>query len=171
MISDRFVAFIEKNAHHVTRQWIDDVRQSPQTPSYHNIPVEQLHGMVFDVYRRLGEWMSDTTGSDDAAVFFARLGRTRAQQGFRLSEVIFAVMLSKRCLLRYVDRQGFVGDAIGISSQMEFHDRIGMFFDKVVYLVCVGFENVQIVDEKFYEHGGVAEKTVDAFMNWIVKRR
>ena len=61
MLSARLVKVIEEHAEELTRGVLTDLSANARTPHYHNLPADELHRRVYDVYHNLGRWLSDKT--------------------------------------------------------------------------------------------------------------
>ena len=70
-----------------------------------NLPADELHRRVYDVYHNLGRWLSDKT-EEHVEATYGGLGRTRAVEGVPLSEVVYALVLIKEHLREYIRAVG-----------------------------------------------------------------
>jgi len=170
MLSDKLIKLIEDNAEKLTARWITDVMSNTSTPGYKNFSREELHSKVFDVYQRLGHWLEGSTTKKEVAMHYTRVGRTRSLEKFKLSEVIYSTILAKRHLIQFIDEQGFFHDMYGARIQLEFHDRINVFFDKIIFFETIGFENAYMIEDTFYAQNGMFDKIVSGFASWIIKK-
>lgn len=168
MLYNRFVRIVEEHAEALTKSWIKEIKGNPSTPSYRGIADKELHDKVHDVYRRLGHWITERASMKEVAEHFMLLGRQRALQGIRQSEVIYALILSRVELWRYVKGQGIINDAMDLNRALEFFDRITYFYDKAIYFVSAGYENTEVSEEKLLEQGGMFEKIVKSFEAWVI---
>ncbi|POA47863.1 hypothetical protein C1884_31160, partial [Pseudomonas sp. GW460-R15] len=78
-------------------------------------------------------------------------GRTRFRQGIPFSEVVYALMLTKRHLRKFIKEHGLVdfsGDRIapeefmpmGLYAIQELNYQVGDFFDTALYHLVRGYE-------------------------------
>src|SRR5262245_4575908 len=139
MLSARLVTMIEAHAEDLTRGVLADVRDNPRTPSYHDLPREELHKRAYDVYRNLGGWVGDQT-EERIADSFGGLGRRRRQEGIRLSEVTYALRLAKHRLSRYLRSVGLGDSALDLYQEKELNLLVEQFFDRAVYHTVRGYE-------------------------------
>ena len=109
LICKRLVDLIEHNADRLTRAWLADVKRRPETRSYHAYPDDLLYERVHEVYRNLGMWVCRETTAADVARVYTALGRQRHAEGFALSEVLEALILSRRHLWLLVLSEAFPG--------------------------------------------------------------
>jgi hypothetical protein len=139
MLSARLVRLIEDHAEDLTRSVLADLASNPRTPAYHRIPRDELHHRVHDVYRNLGRWLGDKT---DEAVepSYLSLGRRRLAEGVPLSEVVYALILTKHHLASFIRSAGLVDSAVELYQEEELNLLVDHFFDKAVYHTVRGYE-------------------------------
>lgn len=139
MLSARLVRVIEEHAEELTRGVLKDLATNPRTPAYHRLPPEELHRRVYDVYHNLGRWLGDKT-EDHITATYGGLGRARCAEGVPLSEVVYALVLTKDHLREYIRAVGLVDSAVELYLEEELHLSIGHFFDRALYHTVKGYE-------------------------------
>src|SRR5687767_2767182 len=139
MLSSRLIRMIEDHAEDLTRGTLSDLSRNPRTPAYHSIPHGELHRRVYDVYRNLGRWLGDKTDAPVEETYGA-LGRTRRAEGILLSEVVYALILTKQHLAQYIRSSGLVASAVELYQEEELNHLIDDFFDRAVYFTVRGYE-------------------------------
>jgi hypothetical protein len=152
MISARLVELIEIHASRLTTDATDDLLTNERTPSFRAVVRKDLEERVFNLYHHLGNWIGDP--NDDAVrAEFEEWGRRRFRQRIPLSEIVFAIVLVKKHLRRYIRDHGIVdagtesasveGDYLlpmHLHSVQELNFMVGEFFDKALYYLARGFE-------------------------------
>jgi hypothetical protein len=139
MFSTKLVAMIEDHAEQLTTGLIGELQRHPRTSGYHHFSVSELHDRAYDVYRNLGKWV--TRGSEsEIEASYAELGRRRCREGIPLSQVIFALVLSKDHLLNYVRTSGLTDSALDLYQEMELSRVVAQFFDRALYHTVQGYE-------------------------------
>ncbi|MFA3782276.1 RsbRD N-terminal domain-containing protein [Melioribacteraceae bacterium 4301-Me] len=167
---NKFVHLVENNAHLLTSQWVEEVKRNPSTKGYRNLSEAELRSRVFDVYKRLGEWLqSDENIYQQTAQHFFNLGKTRAKEGLKVSEVVYALILNRVILWKFVINNGIIDTAIDYHHAIDFYHKVTNFFDKAEYFVCVGYETLDKTAEKKLEDENFFEAAVSAITNWVVK--
>jgi hypothetical protein len=170
MLYNRFIRVIEDHAESLTRSWIREIKSNPSTGNYAKLSDEELHNNVYDIYRKLGYWIKKEESSlREIAEHFAVLGRQRAKEGFKLSEVLYGIILGRVELWRYIMNEGLVNDPIDLNRALEFWNRISYFFDKAVYFTTVGFENTDLSEEELAKKGGFFDTVFESFNIWLIK--
>ena len=139
-ISQKLVQLIERDADKLSIKWMEDVRKRPETPTYHTFDPEELYHRVHLVYSQLGKWIAYETSKEDIAAHYTALGAQRRKEGFALSEVIYALTLSRRYIWLKVLSDGFLDTALDLHKAMELNNRVILFFDRAIYYTAVGYE-------------------------------
>lgn len=140
MLAARLVRMIEEHAEELTRGVLRDLQSNTRTPAYHKLSPEELHRRVYDVYRNLGRWVGDKTeGNVEAS--YSELGRRRRAEGVPLSEVVYALILTKEHLRTYIRSAGLADSAVDLFQEEELNLMIGRFFDKAIYFTIKGYED------------------------------
>jgi hypothetical protein len=139
MLSARLVRTIEDHAEELTRGVLNDLATNQKTPNYHRLSREELHRRVYDVYRNLGRWLSDTSDAPIEASY-SELGHRRGREGVPLSEVVYALVLTKHHLREYIRSSGLVESVVELYQEEELNELVGRFFDKAVYYTVAGYE-------------------------------
>ncbi len=139
-LAKNLVHLIERNAETLARRWLEVVRTHPDTPTFHRWDERQLYTRVFKVYNNLGQWISERTTKKDIAREYVALGRQRYAEGFALSEVIHALIISRRVLWFKVQSDGFLDTALDLSRALELNNKVLVFFDRAILYTAVGYE-------------------------------
>ncbi|OFW54266.1 MAG: hypothetical protein A2V75_11060 [Actinobacteria bacterium RBG_16_70_17] len=176
-ISARLVDLIERNADRLTLAWVADVKRRPETPTYHGYPDDALHRRVHDVYRRLGKWISRETTVEEIARVYTALGRQRFAEGFAPSEVLEALILTRRHLWLLVLKEGFLETALDLQAALDLNARAVLFFDRSMYYSALGFE--QAAAEAAARQGPAQQSAQQApdqppargWFDWLQQRR
>ncbi|NLT51790.1 MAG: hypothetical protein GXX85_12835 [Ignavibacteria bacterium] len=169
MIYRKFINLVEDHSELLTQNWIHIIRNNPCTAGYKSLPYDILHGRIFDVYNRLGDWISDDEDNfSKTARHFMMLGRERHHEGLKSSEVIFALHAARENVWRYVMDSGIINNTLEIHQALEFYERIVVFFDKACYYVALGYESIHLSDEEAFKKGGFFDKTVNSLFKWLI---
>ncbi len=138
--SERLVNLIEKNAHELTIRLIQELKSHSGTPTYHDYDEKELYDRAFTVYSHLGDWISHERTKDEIADLYMELGAKRRKEGFFLSEVIQALILTRRQLWYKVSSEGFLDSILDMYQAMELNNRVILFFDRAIYYAALGYE-------------------------------
>ena len=139
MLSDRLVRMIEQHAEELTRALVEDIQSNPRTASYHRLSRGAIHDRAYNVYKDLGLWLNSKAEEDIEASYTA-LGKEREAEGIPISEVVYALILTKYHLRDYIRAAGLVDSAVELYQEQELHRQLGQFFDKAVYYTVRAYE-------------------------------
>jgi hypothetical protein len=139
-LAKNLVSLIERDAESLARRWLEIVRMDPGTPAFHRWDERQLYTRVFKVYSNLGRSISQRTTKKEIAREYIALGRQRYAEGFALSEVIRALIISRRVLWQKVQADGFLDTALDLNLALELNGRVLLFFDRAIYYAALGYE-------------------------------
>ncbi|MGH9360114.1 MAG: hypothetical protein ACRD22_09065 [Terriglobia bacterium] len=144
MLSDRLIKMIENHADQLTLGAVEKLRTSPHTPSYQRLSRDDVYQRVYKVYHDLHRWLSEKT--DDALhQWYDELGETRFNQGVPLSEVIWALILTKYYLRDYIRIYGLADSVLELHQQQELYHLLDYFFDRAVLHAALGYERTAAV--------------------------
>jgi hypothetical protein len=146
MISTKLVKMIEEHAEQITQGLLKDIQTNPKTSSYQQFSVEEMYTRAYNVYKNLGEWLIDTKGAK-AQQRYLDLGRRRFEEKIPVSQVIFALVLTKNHLLKYVKIFGLVDTALELHQELELFSLVTEFFDKAIYNTVRGYEEMSGVKQ------------------------
>ena len=140
MLSDRLVRMIEQHAEELTRALVENLQSNPRTASYHRLSREAIHGRAYDVYKNLGLWLH-SKAEEDIKANYSELGKKREAEGVPISEVVYALILTKYHLRDYIQAAGLVDSAVDLYQEQELHRLLGHFFDKAIYYTVRAYEH------------------------------
>jgi hypothetical protein len=150
MLSARLIELIETHAESLTRDALAELTSNARTQAFRSVSRTELEERTFRLFRNLGSWIGDP---QDAAVQaeYEEWGRRRYRQGIPLSDMIYALILLKHQLRRYIRDHGLVdvsrdrrapGDQLPVHLHgvAELNYLVGEFFDRALYYLARGYE-------------------------------
>jgi hypothetical protein len=132
---------IEAHADELTERWMKIVRVHPDTPTYRTFSDERLRKRAFDVYSRLGRWVGNEAHQAEVEQDYTALGAERLHEGFRLSEVIAALWLTKKELWSFILERGFLDSAVQLYQTLELYNSVVTYFDRATFYTVRGYED------------------------------
>lgn len=139
--SQRLVDLIEGNAKELTKKWLDLVREHPGTPTYHTYDKALLYSRAFDVYKNLSKWISAAKDDkEELRTVYMGLGAQRYREGIPLSEVLLALLITRRVLWSKVQSEGMLDTAVDLNNAMLLSNQVQLFFDRAIVFVARGYE-------------------------------
>jgi hypothetical protein len=138
MMAYRLVRLIETHSDALTAGLLDKVEHSELTRSYRNVPVE-VKERVGEIYRHLGDWLLGKSAFD-IEQRYEEIGARRARQGVPLSELIWAIVLTKQNLWDFLKQESLLERPVEVFGELEVLQLLEQFFDRAIYYASVGHE-------------------------------
>jgi len=139
MLLGKLIDLIEDNADELTERMVLKVRQDPRTTAYHRFDDEELGDRARLVYANLGKWLGETSEAGVEEEYF-RLGRLRCSEKIPLSEVVMALLLTRRNLWHFVELQGW-DTVFDLRQQLDLELLVVRFFDRAIHHAVRGYES------------------------------
>ena len=136
----RFVTLIEEHADELTKKWLEVVRTHPDMPTYRGYDETKLYERAFSVYSQLGKWLSQETTKEDIKTIYFALGKQRKEEGFKLSELLLALIVTRRVLWLKIPRGDLLETASDLHDGMQISNSTILFFDRAMFFAARGYE-------------------------------
>jgi hypothetical protein len=150
MIAAKLVELIEIHASPIARDVAQDLLTNERTRGFRAVRQQDLEQRIFQFLNHLGNWIGDPR-SEKVQAEFNEWGRRRFDQGVPLNEIVYAIIVLKQHLRRYIADNGLIDAAFPrvesdyvlpfhLYSLQELNVRVGQFFDEALYHLARGFE-------------------------------
>ena len=139
MLSDGLIRVIESHAEELTWGAVAKLESSSHTRSYHRLSPDRLYHWLFDVYHALGRWLLTNTDQDIRARY-SELGKQRCKEGIPLSEVLWALVLTKDHLRERIRTSMSADSALELHREQEIYRLIERFFDRAACYAAEAYE-------------------------------
>jgi hypothetical protein len=150
MLGSRLLLLIQAHAGALTHDVVKDLMTDERTPAFRRLNPADVETRVSTLFYNLGKWIGD---ADESAiqVEYEDMGRTRFRQGVPVSELVYALLIAKHHMRRYIREHGlvdFAGDRVTpeellpleLHSIQELNYQVGEFFDRALYHLARGYE-------------------------------
>jgi hypothetical protein len=115
------------------------VREDHRTAAYKIFDDAELGERARMVYANLGQWLGKSS-EDQVEEEYYRLGQTRCKEGIPLSEVVMALLLTRRNLWHFVELQGW-NTIFDLRQQLDLELLVVRFFDRAIHHTVRGYES------------------------------
>jgi hypothetical protein len=150
MIAAKLIELIEVHAPRLTADVVQDLHTNERTRGFRAVKREDLEQRVFELLQHLGDWIGSPK-ADRVQSEFSEWGRRRFGQQVPLSEIVYAVIVLKQHLRRYIQENGLVDASfprvereyvlpMHLHSLQELNATVGAFFDEALYHLTRGYE-------------------------------
>jgi hypothetical protein len=143
ILTYRLVHLVETHSDPLASRLLEKTRNSPFLPGYRDVPPDELRQRVYEIYRHLGDWL---LGKNEADIEnrYAEIGERRARQHVPLSQLIWAIMLTKDNLWEFVQQEAVLDRPVEVFSEFELLQLTNQFFDRAIYYAAVGYERSRV---------------------------
>ena len=149
MLGLNLVHLIEKHSEELALGLTEEVRNSERTCDFKKIPRDELHLAALEVYRNLEAWLMQKK-EDDVRKRFREIAARRAAQGVSLRQLVWALVISRNHLWRFLRQECFVETLLEVFGELEVLQLLNQFFDRATYYSILGYEeaieNVNVQD-------------------------
>jgi len=136
--------FLMDHASEIAELWLQDLRRSPQTPSYGVVSDSELADASEFALTQVDSYFGGQPKDEDIGEFFYKLGATRAEQGLPLPELVSAILLFKREIWTSARTHGIWESAMDLQRAVDLNRELGRFFDRAVYYVIAGYTSYEL---------------------------
>ncbi|MDR3192011.1 MAG: hypothetical protein LBT87_02980 [Treponema sp.] len=120
-------------------KWKKKVRKSPNLKHYGALDDETLIEMDAAFYPLLSRTLDRGIDRSLIGDFFVRLGKNRMQDGFPISEVVYAVNLSQQVVIEYLMTDFVLDSTVRMYQAMGAVTRVAEFFLLGSFYLTKGF--------------------------------
>ena len=148
LLAYRLVRLIETHADKLAESTLERLKQDPKTNNFcHRVPCEDFRGAVCEIYTHLGEWIIGKS-EEDIARRYTEIGRRRAEQGVLLSELNWAIVLTRENLWEFLKTEDTLERPTEVFGELTLLQMLEQFFDRAIYYAAVGYEQHKAAEEK-----------------------
>jgi hypothetical protein len=140
MLAYRLVRLIETHSDALAASLLSRVGKSELTSSYcEKVPAEELRQRVYEIYRHLGDWLLGKT-EVDIEQRYREIGARRATQGIPLSQLLWAIVLTKENLWDFLKHESTLDRPVEVFGELEMLQLLDQFFDRAMFYASDGYE-------------------------------
>ena len=139
MITGKLITLIENHADELAKGLMKEIQSNPKTSHYQELSPDEMYIRTYDIYKNIGNWLSNKT-EEDIQRTYMNLGGRRYLEQIPLSEVVFAIILTKDHLLNYVKLHGLSDSALDLHHELELYMSITLFIRNAIYYTILGYE-------------------------------
>jgi hypothetical protein len=150
MLGAHLLLLIQTHAGSITRDVVTELRTNDRTSTFLRLDPADVETRVSTLFYRLAQWIGNAD-ENPVQVEYEAMGRVRFREGVPVSELVYALVITKRHLRRYIREHGLVGFAddrvtpqeflpLELYSVQELNYQVGEFFDRALYHLARGYE-------------------------------
>ncbi len=142
LLAYRLVRLIETHADRLAKGLQLKLQNCEKCPAFKNVPAQEFEQRVYEVYDHLGEWLLGKK-EDDIARRYTEIGRRREAQGVPMSQLIYAIMLTREHLWEYLKHEANMEKPVEVFGELEMLELLEQFFDRALYYAAEGYEQAR----------------------------
>jgi hypothetical protein len=139
VIALRLVRLIDVHSDTLAERLLAKVQCCPLLPDYDKVPIQELKHCVRETYQNLGDWLLGKSGHD-IKISYSEIGARRAAQHVPLSQVIWAIALTKENLWEFLDQEVVLDRPLEIFGELEILKLVDQFFQRAQFYASIGYE-------------------------------
>ena len=161
MIDQSFLNDLNRNARDFAIRWKNTVRKAQQLKHYNTMDDEALIEKYAPFFPLLAKILDRGLDRTRLGNFFVNLGKTRMQDGFPISEVIYAINLMERVIIEYIITEYAPENPIKMYQSMGVISQISEFFLLGCFYLTKGY--LEAVYTKMNSHDSVSEELLKKY--------
>jgi hypothetical protein len=142
MLALRLVRLIETHSETLAQGLVVKLLNSERTRDFQKVPQEELQDRAREVYHNLADWLLSKTESD-VELQYTELGRRRAAQGVNFSQFLWALIITKEHIWRFLQTEALVEQPVELFGEFELLRLLEQFFDRALYYASLGYARAQ----------------------------
>jgi hypothetical protein len=139
MLAYRLVRLIENHSERLAEGMLERLKTCDKCTAFQKVPAQEFRQRVYEVYDHLGEWLLGKK-EEDIARRYEEIGARRAAQGVPLSQLLFAILLTRDHLWEYLRHEAGVEKPVEVFGELEMLQLLEQFFDRAVFYAAIGYE-------------------------------
>jgi hypothetical protein len=144
-------------------KWKNMVRKANQLKLYNSMDDETLIESDKPIYGLLSRTLDRGLDRSLVGDFFVRLGKERLQDGFPISEIIYAMNLAERIVIEYIMTEFAPESPVRMYQSMGVISQVSEFFLLGCFYITKGF--LEAVYTKMNVHDSVSEELLKKYFN------
>ena len=122
-------------------EWLNEVRKSDYLTTYKTFSDEETIKRGEAVFSYLREWLKEGATNQKAEVYFEKVGATRFNERFPLTEVHYAIYLLKKIFWNKIDWRDKVTGSFETSNATKIMSVFNDYFDLASFSITKGYFN------------------------------
>jgi hypothetical protein len=140
LLAYRLVRLIETHADKLADSTLERLKVDEKTREFYGrVPHQDFRNAVCEIYTHLGEWVLGTS-EGDIARRYTEIGRRRASQGVLLSELNWAIVLTRENLWEFLKSEDTLETPTEVFGELKLLQLLEQFFDRAIFYAAVGYE-------------------------------
>jgi hypothetical protein len=146
-LANNLVQLIENHSDRLAETMLIKLQNCEKCTTFKQVPREEFRQRVYEVYDHLGEWLLNKK-EEDVARRYVAIGMQRERQGVLLSELMYAIILTREHLWDFLKHEANIGKPKEVFGELEILELLEQFFDRAMYYAAQGYEQSKATKEE-----------------------
>ncbi len=142
LAANNLVQLIENESDRLAETMLIKLQSCDKCTTFKHVPREEFRQRVYEIYDHLGEWLQNKK-EEDVARRYVEIGTQRAAQGVLLSELMYAIILTREHLWAFLKQESKLEKPKEIFGELEIMELLEQFFDRAMYYAAQGYEKAK----------------------------
>lgn len=107
------------------------------------VPRHEVEERSREIYQHLSEWLVNKTETDIERLY-RNIARRRFEQGVSLSQLYWALVITKEHLWDYLIHEGATESPLDLRAGFELIRLMEQFFETAIYYMSLEYEELQV---------------------------
>lgn len=135
------INLISQNKNNIARAYFDEVKNSDYMKTYHKLDPEKVITREEATYSHLVDWLKSGIDNSEAEQFFSNIGSERYHEGFPLSELNYALYISKKAFWAFLKEHSEIIQGLEKKNIVEFFEILSNYFALGGFYMVRGYIN------------------------------
>lgn len=131
----KLINLIETNIDAISKDYCEQISSSDYMKTYQKLNPEKLFEREKDVFKHLVGWLKSGADNYQAEKFFKKIGEERYKEGFPLTELNYALFITKKVFWAFLDKHPELLEDFEKSDLVKFFTILGNYYDLAVFYV------------------------------------
>jgi hypothetical protein len=137
----KIISFIEANIQSLARTYSEQLIKPEHMITYQKLEASKIIAREEIVYGNLVNWLKNGASNDEAEVLFEKIGAERFNQGFPLTELNYALIITKKVLWNAVGQEKELFKSLNFNELIECTTILNNYFDLGNFYMTRGYVN------------------------------
>jgi len=139
MVTTNLVKIVRQNIDEMTRQWTEEALNSHVMKTYQHFESAEVKKRGSLVFENLVKWLDSGANNEEVEHYFEGVGKSRFEEGFPLTEVHYAVYLTKKIFWNYVDWRDAITGKFETTHATQIMSVFNNYFDLGNFHITQGY--------------------------------
>ncbi|MFA7228219.1 MAG: hypothetical protein WC061_04225, partial [Melioribacteraceae bacterium] len=135
------INLITQHKREIATAYFDQVKNSEYMKTYHKLDPQKVITREEATYSHLVEWLKSGIDNDEAEKFFSNIGSERYREGFPLSELNYALYISKKAFWAFLMEHSEIIEGLEKKNIIEFFGILSNYFALGGFYMVRGYIN------------------------------